>query len=85
MVEIDIQILWVIAAACAGIGGQWFSNRKTVQTLEKKIEDIEAFNRDSNREYNNLHTELKVLATNVSTMTGTVRDLVAEMRELRKK
>ena len=85
MVEVDIQTLWVIGVALLAVGGQWATNKKTVSTLEKKIESLEAFDRVTNSEYHELNTQLAVLTNTVGTLSQTVSELVVEVRGLREK
>ena len=85
MIEINTETLVVMAIAIAGFVGQWATNKKTVSTLEKKVESLEAFDRVTNSEYHELNRQLAVLTNTVGTLSQTVRELVAEVRELRKK
>ena len=85
MVEVDTQTLVVLGLALIGYAAQWGTNKKTVSTLEKKIESLEAFDTVTNSEYHELNTQIAVLTRDVSALSDSVRELTAEVRELRKK
>ena len=85
MVEVDTQTLVVLGLALIGYAAQWGTNKKTVSTLEKKIESLEAFDTVTNSEYHELNTQIAVLTRDVSSLSDSVRELTAEVRELRKK